>query len=335
MNRTVSILYFLICIAYPLFCFAMFHSWNSSVLIPSIPLLAIGAWLFGSTSGLFIFFYIECISFALNQYFADTYTYFADRTTGLLIALLVIYLFSRLRMNYEGIQRTTQQLDKRVSERDTELSTLTTQLLSSTEKQRVRRGQELHDSVGQQLTGIQLLCSSLLTHLEREGNKEVPTANTLMTETHRAHNHIRSIARALFPVRIAEVGLIASLIELADCINEIRNATVQVIELADISDMQESTALQLYRICQESINYLITHPNADQLNISLNTSENNYVLGIAHNGSSLAKTVKVSQFGLIQYRLKQIEGTQKESSTVKGLYVIYFEIPKKQTLLLS
>lgn len=330
MKRLISILYLLLCILYPLLCFEMFEDWNSNVLILSIPLLAIGAWLFGSTRGLFIIIYVESISFAISQFYADEYAYFSDRATGMLIALLVVYLFSRLRINFDGTREISQQLDARVTQRDFELSTLTEQLLRSSENRRVNRGQELHDGIGQQLTGVQLLCSSLTTQLKNEASHEASTANALMEATHRAHNHIRQISRALFPVRIAQVGLVSALIELAACINEIRMLNIQVKELSDVSGIPESIALQLYRICQECINYLINHANADQLDVTVNTSAHHFVLGVAHNGSPQAMTQKDSLFGLIQYRLKQINGTQAESKTLQGLSIIYFKVPKPQ-----
>lgn len=328
MNRIVSSLYLLLCGAYPLLCFQMFEEWNSNVLIPSIPLLAIGAWLFGSTIGLFLFLYIASISFALSQFFADSYTYYVDRAMGIPISLLVVYIFSRLRMNYDGLRETTQRLDERVAERDSELSMLTEQLLNSSEIRRVNRGQELHDGIGQQLTGIQLLNASLATQLEQEENSEKAVATKLMMETCRAHDHIRQIARALFPVKIAQVGLVSALTELAACISEIRLTKILVKELSDVSDIPEPTALQLYRICQESIDYLTTHADADRLEVSLSMTKNHFTLGIAHNGSSLKKAEEDSLAGLIQYRLKQIKGTQTESLTTRGANIIYYNIPK-------
>lgn len=331
MKRILSILYILLCIVYPLLCFQMFHDWNSNVLILSIPLLAIGAWQFGSTSGLVIFFYITCISFSLSQVFADIYTYYADRAMGIPISLLVIYLFSRLRTNNDGIRETTRRLDALVAKRDSELSALTEQLLATTEKLRISRGQELHDGIGQQLTGVQLLSSSLATQLEAERNKDATVASSLTTATRSAHINIRHIARALFPVKIAQVGLTAALEELVDCINQIRMGQVQIKDISNITDMQETTALQLYRICQESLIYLTDHCNSDRFEITINTSIRHHILGIAHNGSSLAKALDDSQYRLIQYRLKQIKGTQVESLTIQGLNIIYFEVLKNQS----
>ncbi|MDF7798344.1 histidine kinase [Pontiellaceae bacterium B1224] len=331
MKRITSILYLLFSILYPLFCFEMFHAWNSNVLIPAIPFLAVSAWLIGSTGGLLLVFYIECIAFSLNQFFADEYIYFSDRITGILIALLVVYLFSRLRINYDALRKTTQQLDERVAERDSELSLLTAQLLNNAEIRRVNRGQELHDGIGQQLTGIQLLCASLATQLEQEGSSATSAATSLMDSTCRAHNHIRQIARTLFPVRIAQVGLVSALTELAGCISEMRLTHIQVNDFSGMTDIPETIALQLYRICQESINYLTTHADADRIDISLNASEKHFVLEIEHTGCSPAMTDKDSQLGLIQYRLKQLDGTLKESSSTQGISTIHFNVPKYKT----
>ena len=315
---------------YALFSFELFPEWNSNVVIPSIPLLAVGSWLFGTTGGLYIILFLTGISIALSQVFGDQYIYYMDRATGAMIYFSVTYLFGNLRKQYNAILETNRLLDKRVAERDAQLSAQTQHLLDAAEKTRVDRGQELHDGVGQQLTGVQLLCSSLAYQLENEGSPQSAAAYKLSLTTGKAHNHIRRIARTLFPVRIAQVGLLSAVNELAACFNEIRPAHILVKELSDSSSMPESTALQLYRICQESCTYFIDQCKADQLELTLDTSTKSYILGVAHNGTGPEKNSKTSILGLIQYRLNQVGGKQSRSKTISGRSVIYYEVPKKQ-----
>ncbi|MDF7823520.1 histidine kinase [Pontiellaceae bacterium B12227] len=330
MKHLAHILYLLLCIVYAHFSFGLFPEWNSNVIIPSIPLLAVGAWLFGTSGGLLIMLYLISIGFALSQVFGDQYIYFMDRATGTVIYFAITYLFGNLKKQYEAIRATNRLLDHRVAERDAQLLAQTKQLLDTAEKTRVDRGQELHDGVGQQLTGVQLLCSSLAYQLEHEGSAQSAIAYRLSITTGKAHNHIRRIARTLFPVRIAQVGLMSALTELAACFNEIRPAHILVKELSDTSSMPETTALQLYRICQESCTYFINQCNATQLEVTLNTSSKNYILRVAHNGTMPDKNMKTSILGLIQYRLKQINGKQIRPRTITERSVIFYEVPKKQ-----
>ena len=319
MAYLTQILYILLCVTYALFRFQLFPEWNTNVIILTIPMLAVGIWVFGISRRLFVMLYLIIVSITLSQVFGDVYIYYMDRATGAVIYLTVIYLFGNLRKQYDAIMETNKHLDKRVKERDTELLAQTQQLLNVVEKNRVNCGQELHDGVGQQLTWMQFLSSSLAYQLENKNSLQAATAQMLSITTRRAHNHIRRIARTLFPVRIAQVGLLSALAELADCLIEIRPAHILFKELSDISSMPETIALQLYRICQGSCSYIIDQCKADQLELTLNTTTSEYVLGVSHNIIRPRNKQQTSILKLIQYQLKQINGKQTTQKTIHYL----------------
>jgi glucose-6-phosphate-specific signal transduction histidine kinase len=328
MNNAKAILYSLLCGAYFAFCFYMFPKLNSNVVIPSIPLLAIGAWLFGTTRGLILTFLFGCIYFVLNQVYGADYLYFTDRITGLMLSITMVYLFGYLRISSKGIRSLNRELDNRVHEREAELEALTKQLISTAETRRMAQGQELHDGMGQQLTGIQLLSSSLAQQLKTENHHLYASISSFSNTCSKVHNHIRKIARTLFPIRIAQVGLAAALDELAGCLTEIRPARIIFNDLSMPFVLPEKECLQLYRICQESCIHLIDSCKADLLEISTSPSRNSYSVRIIHNGLAPWNNHTSALTGLIQYRLKQAGGTQTISITIDNRKSITFNIPK-------
>jgi glucose-6-phosphate-specific signal transduction histidine kinase len=306
----------------------MFPKLNSNVLIPSFPLLAIGAWLFGTTRGLILALLFGCVHFVLNQVHGDDYLYFMDRITGLMVSITIVYLFGYLRISSEGIRTLNRLLDNRVHERKAELDALTKQLISNAETRRMTQGQELHDGIGQQLTGAQLLSSSLAQQLKTENNHLYSSVSSFSKTCRKVHNHIRQIARTLFPIRIAQIGLAAALDELAGCLTEIRPALIVFKDRSIPSMMPENEALQLYRICQETCMHLIDHCKADHLEISITSSRSNYVIGVIHNGLKSISNRTHSLTGLIRYRLQQAGGAQTISTTIDNRISITFNIPK-------
>ncbi|MDF7805950.1 histidine kinase [Pontiellaceae bacterium B12219] len=328
MKKLEIILYPLLCVIYVTCCFYFFPELNSNVAIPSLPLLALGVWLFGTTTGLLLALFFSFITFLLSQIHGDEYIYYMDRATGPLLFFTIIFLFGELRKNYHGIRALNRELDKRIRERETELQVLTDQLIDDAETRRMIQGQELHDGIGQQLTGIQLLTSSLAHQLELEKHSLSQFCTSLMNSCNTVHNQIREIARTLFPIRIAQVGLAAALDELAECLSKIRPAQVIFKDLSSPSVLPENESLQLFRVCQESCINFIDLCKADQLEICIRRpSLRDYSVEIIHNGSASANHPHALT-DLIQYRLKQVGGSQKVSATIDNRPMITFTVPK-------
>jgi PAS domain S-box-containing protein len=134
-------------------------------------------------------------------------------------------------------------------------------------RERRRIGQDLHDSIGQLLTGISLLSRSLANSLKRDGNPGDADAAQISELADDASNQIRQISRGLMPSDIVNRGLLESLRDLARITTDScgLRCEVQLDETVEFSDGAVET--HLFRIAQEAVNNAVRHANATRIEI--------------------------------------------------------------------
>ncbi|MDF7823519.1 histidine kinase [Pontiellaceae bacterium B12227] len=296
--------------------------------IPHFLLLGIGSWIYGTRRGLLImipamFFHM----YLLSHLHADIFNSYQTKLTSPLINILLIELVGNLKLELDRIKSTNERLDKLINLRNAELSSLTLHLLETSENIKIANGQELHDGIGQQLTGIQLLSASLSEQLLAENSPTAAISHHLINQTSQTHHYIRKISRQLFPVRIGTVGLTAALNELSSCLNDIKPVMVSVDDDHKIPPLPEHLQLQLFRICQESIIFAMNHLKANRLDVKLNMSGTSLFMTINHNGNHIQTAFDKGAHQLIRYRLKQISGKRTGTTNPSKNQVERFSIP--------
>jgi two-component system CheB/CheR fusion protein len=144
-----------------------------------------------------------------------------------------------------------------------------------------RIGQELHDGLGQQLTGLGLLATSLLN---KASKPEHELAARLARGLQDAISQVRALSRGLIPVDIDAEGFINALENL---VNEIRSHSSMSVQLKineRIRILDNSSAMHLYRIAQEALNNAVKHAQANQIEVSLGLEGNRGYISIRDNG---------------------------------------------------
>ena len=317
--------------SYVAFTLIMFPKWNSNVIVPFIPIMALGGWLYGRTRALMLVIpALMYHSLLLSFLFADLVIYYEDRAVGSLIVVVVVLLTGTLRNKLDAIKATNHKLDRLVAERNAELDTLASKLIAESEQTRISLGQELHDGIGQHLTGINLFCTTLADRLHGEQNPNVSLADALVDGITHAHNQIRRIARMLFPIQISRTGLFPALGELASCVQDIHHVEFSVAEPNALPNLTEHTALQLYRICQETANYALDHLKAKQIRVRLSASADTYNLEFQHDGSPLRFEDNSNALRLIDYRLRQISATTTKITGLQTEETTMFSFPNPE-----
>lgn len=161
------------------------------------------------------------------------------------------------------------------------------------EEQR-RIGQDLHDGIGQELTGLNLYAAGLVSTLgapeatrlledaEFLGVKEMAVnLSEGLTETNR---HLKNLARGIIPVEIEAKGLMAALDGIASSINGLMNIPC-IFDCAEPVEVHDNvTATNLYRIAQEAINNALQHSQANEIRVALRQQEGRIILEVIDNG---------------------------------------------------
>lgn len=147
-----------------------------------------------------------------------------------------------------------------------------------------RIGQELHDGLGQQLTGLGMLATSLLN---KAGKPEHELATRLAAGLQDAIAQVRALARGLMPVDIDSEGLMNSLENLIDDIRLQSGISIEFSIDDRILVSDNSVALHLYRIAQEAVNNALKHADASEISVNLGISETLGILSVRDNGRGI------------------------------------------------
>ena len=148
-------------------------------------------------------------------------------------------------------------------------------------------GQELHDSFGQELTGIRMLIDSLRQRLGNQDLPEAETAEELASLIRDAQAKMRSLARGLFPVEIFAHGLVSALEDLSNTIRASRQVECSFHSDGPVDVESNEVATHLFRIAQEATNNAVKHSGAKHIHISLIGKGPRLVLSIKDDGSGL------------------------------------------------
>lgn len=173
----------------------------------------------------------------------------------------------------------------------TERKNLQREVLRVAEEEERRIGQDLHDSAGQELTGLCLMADSLQEALAERGTPEVQLASKIANLARRALTHVRAVARGLVPVEVDGEGLMSALADLADRVRDVSGISCdfsapQVVALDD-----NHKATHLYRIAQEAVNNAIRHAQPRHVEILLSKPNGTLTLLVRDDGVGIEPTL--------------------------------------------
>lgn len=155
------------------------------------------------------------------------------------------------------------------------------EILAIPTREQQRIGEELHDGLGQQLTGLSMLAQSLLN---KASKPEYELATQLASGLNEALKQVQALSRGLMPVQIDADGFMISLQQITENIEQQCQIPIKLHIDDVILLLDDATATHLYRIVQESLNNAIKHAYASQIEVSLTIKQDQGVLEITDNG---------------------------------------------------
>ena len=139
------------------------------------------------------------------------------------------------------------------------------QLLTLSEEEQRRIGQELHDDVGQELTGLALTAETLAELLRDDNGPIGRLARGILSALVRTRRKTQALSRSLVPAEVDGAGLEAALENLALQMDE-KDATSCRFRCSGNQRVADSqTATQLYRIAHEAITNVLSNGRLDRI----------------------------------------------------------------------
>ncbi|MEW6981229.1 CheR family methyltransferase [Colwelliaceae bacterium 6471] len=179
-------------------------------------------------------------------------------------------------------------------------------------------GRDIHDSLGQKLTGINLLVSDLRRGILAGEVKDDKQINEIIDQLSLAIGETRSLSHGLSPIAFAPQGLheaLKSLVEMTSKSNI--DCQVEFGSMEKISD--QSVAIQIYRIAQEALNNIIKHAKASKITLKLYREADKWHLLIQDNGQGFNPQKLDFDQGIglriMQYRASSINAKLTITST--------------------
>lgn len=169
-------------------------------------------------------------------------------------------------------------------------------LIEGQEEERRRLARDLHDGIGQMLTGLKLHSEKLKKVFENTDQQALFVQHQkLINETIDA---TRATAFALMPAVLSDFGLSAAIRILAQQATVETGLRVNFKEIGTVGRLSASTEINLYRIAQEALNNALKHAQTNAVDMILKIEKSKITLSISDFGKGLDKKKNVkSQYG--------------------------------------
>ena len=161
-------------------------------------------------------------------------------------------------------------------------------------QERHRFGREIHDGLGQELTGLGYLVTLLRNKLQAAGDPKADVANQLAEGIQHAIGAAREIARGVLPVDPESGGLKVALERLLAQTEAYFGIACHLRgrEPAQVEDHQ--VASELFRIAQEAVTNAARHAGAKQIEVELSRQPEGVALLVRDDGAGLPNDLSQS-----------------------------------------
>lgn len=236
----------------------------------------------------------------------------------LLVLLVAYFIYNRRKLKAKA------QLQQEINKQQ---DLAARAVLDAEERERRRIAGDLHDGVGQMLSAALMNLNSLLQKLNLKGDASLQAEQTLSL-VNDSYDEMRSISHQMMPNALIKSGLA---IAIKDFLNKIDKDIIKIsLETVGLKQrLDEQTETVLYRVIQETVNNVIKHSEANQLNIVLIKDDEGVSATIEDNGKGFDKTKTNLKAGIgisnIYSRVGFLRGTVDiDSAPGKGTLIAIY-----------
>ena len=213
----------------------------------------------------------------------------------------------------------------------TEQRELERELLKAGERERKRVGRDLHDGLGQLLTGIGFLSKTLAQSLHVREDEAASEASEITQLVEDAIDHTRSLSKLLLPVELEANGLEAALQRLRSHVANVYGIACKLKTDTYLPIQDPEIALHMYRVAQEAVHNAVRHGKPSRVEITLSTKSGRTRLSVADNGIGLPANVEQRGSGLglrtMHYRAQTIGASLSITARKGGGTHVVCELP--------
>lgn len=203
-------------------------------------------------------------------------------------------------------------------------------IIEAEERERKRIASDLHDGIGQMFSAVRMNLSSISTDIDFKNTDKKILYDKTIGLVDESCKEVRAISHNMMPNVLLRSGLASAV---RDFISKIDDSVLKVsLETYGLNDRLDSNIeTVLYRVIQESVNNVIKHSGANQLDIQINVEENEITVTIEDNGKGFDTSNKDNFSGIglknIITRVEFLKGTVEWDSSVGNGTLVAIHIP--------
>ncbi len=215
----------------------------------------------------------------------------------------------------------------------TERKRLQQEVIEAGETERRNVGRDLHDTVGQDLTGLAFLIKVLAAKLGDRSPEDASAARQVVALVNDLVSQVRSLARGLDPVGLHEDGLANGLHELAHDTQKLFGVSCKFRCDRPVVFKQRSAATHLYHIAREAVNNAVKHARAGSIEIALLSDGEDIRLTVEDDGIGMPEDAeKAGGMGMhiMRYRAGVIGGALRVGPGARGGTAVTCSLPRTE-----
>jgi PAS domain S-box-containing protein len=228
-----------------------------------------------------------------------------------------------------------EQLSSDITRTNEELRQLASHLQNVREEERASIAREIHDELGQQLTGIKMD----LSWISRKWNQppEDPLQQKITGTLAMLDNTIRTVRRIatqLRPSILDDLGLVAAIEWQSQEFAARSGINTQFQSTLPELDFDPRASIGLFRICQESLTNVARHSGAKNVWISLDCIGKDLHLSVMDDGRGFNRTIRTNTLGLLgmEERATMMGGSLEIKNSPYGGVAVKATIPLTKTI---
>jgi two-component system, NarL family, sensor histidine kinase UhpB len=236
----------------------------------------------------------------------------------------------RLRvLRQDEVGRVVAAFNRMLDRLERERHESSRRVLAAQEAERVGIARDLHDEVGQVLTGVLLQLNSI-ADVAPEHRDELDQARQAVR---RALDEVRRISSELRPEMLEHLGLVSALTELSTSFARVSGIRVRRDFPASLPKLAPEVELAAYRIAQESLTNVARHSEASRVTITLEPGHDTVVLRVVDDGRGL-DDIPEEHGGLrsMRERALLVEGALAIKDGTHGGVEVRLEVPAARSV---
>ncbi len=202
-------------------------------------------------------------------------------TVGLGLMLAAFSIHKILALETETAERY-----KEISNAREELKQLSARLVEAQENERRSISRELHDEVGQALTGVLVEMANLSTHIRsRDLDAVAVKADEIKKLLENSISVVRNMALLLRPSMLDDLGLVPALHWHAREVAKRTGIRIKVAAAQVPEDLPEEHKTCVYRVVQEALHNSVRHSGAHNVRVAVRQEQDRLLLSIEDDGA--------------------------------------------------